>query len=235
MRGSEAASTEKQWWERSGGAGRTHEEREALWPLSPEERYIRIDVETDGPVPGMHSMLSIGAAAYNAWGQRVGKFSANLETLPDAITDDRTMAWWESQGDAWTRARERTKDPKTVMEDFHLFALGDGPRRSGPTGDGDVSRRLRRDVGYLVPPRIHKRRSVPAPLHRFEDTRNAAPGGRVRRGSKAQHAGDLVLRAPAQHVAVEDAVEQGELFVQIVQALREEHLRSSMTGQDVVS
>ena len=110
--------------------GETHEEREALWPLSPEERYISVDVETDGPVPGMHSMLSIGAAAYNAWGQRVGKFSANLETLPDAITDDRTMAWWESQGDAWTRARERTKDPKTVMEDFHLFALGDGPRRS---------------------------------------------------------------------------------------------------------
>ena len=72
--------------------GGTHEEREALWPLSSEERYISVDVETDGPVPGMHSMLSIGAAAYNAWGQGVGKFSANLETLPDAITDDRTMA-----------------------------------------------------------------------------------------------------------------------------------------------
>ena len=53
--------------------GETHEEREALWPLSSEERYISVDVETDGPAPGIHSMLSIGAAAYNAWGQRVGK------------------------------------------------------------------------------------------------------------------------------------------------------------------
>ena len=37
------------------------------------------------------------------------------------------------------------------------------------------------------------------------------------------------------HVAVEDAVEQGELFVKIVQALREEHVRASMTDQGVVS
>ena len=28
-------------------------------------------------------------------------------------------------------AREFTRDPKAVMVDFHLFALGDGPLRSG--------------------------------------------------------------------------------------------------------
>ena len=109
----------------------TEADREALWPLSPEERYISVDIEADGPVPGPHSMLSLGAAAYNAWGQQVGKFSANLETLPDATTDDGTMAWWEGQPEAWKRARERPREPATVMEDFHLFALGDGPRRSG--------------------------------------------------------------------------------------------------------
>ena len=82
-------------------------------------------------MPGLHSMLSLVAAAYNAWGQRVGKFSANLKTLPaDATTDDRTMVWWEGQPEAWKRARERPRDPKTVMEEFHVFALGEG-RRSG--------------------------------------------------------------------------------------------------------
>ena len=84
------------------GKKRWHREadREALWPLSGEERYISVDVETDGPVAGLHSMLSLGAAAYNAWGQRVGTFSANLKTLPDATTDDRTMAWWKGQPEA---------------------------------------------------------------------------------------------------------------------------------------
>ena len=40
---------------------------------------------------------------------------------------------------------------------------------------------------------------------------------------------------PPSHVAVEDAIEQGELFAKVVQALREERLRSSMTGHDVVT
>ena len=30
------------------------------------EIYISTDVETDGPIPGQHSMLSIGSAAYTA-------------------------------------------------------------------------------------------------------------------------------------------------------------------------
>ena len=70
-------------------------ERPTLWPLSAEERYISVDVETDRPAPGLHSMLSLRAAAYNTRRQRTAKFSANLETLPDATTDDRTMAWWK--------------------------------------------------------------------------------------------------------------------------------------------
>ena len=51
----------------------TQEDREALWPLSATERYISVDVEMDGPVPGLHSMLCLGAAAYNPWGQQIGK------------------------------------------------------------------------------------------------------------------------------------------------------------------
>ena len=82
-----------------------------------------ISSQTDPCPAPLHAEL--GAAAYNAWGQRVGKFSANLETLPDATTDDGTMAWWSGQPEAWKRARERPRDPKSVMEDFHLFALGD--------------------------------------------------------------------------------------------------------------
>ena len=40
--------------------------------------------EADGPIPGPHSMPSIGAAAYTADKVLVSTFSANLETLPGA-------------------------------------------------------------------------------------------------------------------------------------------------------
>ena len=62
-----------------------------MWPLINEECYVSVDVETDGPIPGVHSMLSLGAAAFDAeWSPR-GTWSANLEPLPEAAEDPRTM------------------------------------------------------------------------------------------------------------------------------------------------
>ena len=207
----------------------TEQDREALWPLSEEERYISVDVEADGPIPGRHSMLSLGAAAYNAWGQRVGKFSANLGTLPDATTDDRTMAWWETQPGAWKRARERARDPKTVMEEFHLFALGDGPRRSG------------RPVMVTYPAAfdamwvtwyLHAFTSGDPFRRRCIDLKTMAMqflGGGYANAAKRNMPPSWFSGRRHSHVAVQDAIEQGELFVNIVEALREERRRSAGT------
>ena len=200
----------------------TEQDREALWPLSPEERYISVDVEADGPVPGLHSMLSLGAAAYNVWGQHVGKFSANLETLPDATTDDRTMAWWKGQPEAWKRARERPQEPKKVMENFHLFALGDGPRRSG------------RPVMVTYPAAfdamwvtwyLHAFTSGDPFRRRCIDLKTLAMqllGGGYANAAKRNMPANWFSGRRHSHVAVQDAIEQGELFVNIVEALREE-------------
>jgi hypothetical protein len=65
------------------------------------EIYVSTDVETDGPIPGPHSMLSFGSAAYTADKQLIRTFTANLHTLPDASGHPATMAWWLSQPDAW--------------------------------------------------------------------------------------------------------------------------------------
>ena len=48
------------------------------------EIYVSTDVETNGPVAGKHSILSIGSAAYTAEKEMLSTFSANLETLPNA-------------------------------------------------------------------------------------------------------------------------------------------------------
>ena len=79
------------------------------------EIYISTDVETDGPIPGPHSMLSIGSAAYTADKQLVGTFSANLETLPGAAAHPRTAAWWATQPEAWAACRSNLEAPEAAM------------------------------------------------------------------------------------------------------------------------
>ena len=58
------------------------------------EIYVSTDIETDGPVPVVNSMLSFGSAAYLADKTLIGTFTANLETLPGAEPDPRTTEWW---------------------------------------------------------------------------------------------------------------------------------------------
>ena len=62
------------------------------------EIYISTDVETDGPIPGPHSMLSLGSAAYTADKILVSTFSANLETLPGASTSEDSRMVGQATG-----------------------------------------------------------------------------------------------------------------------------------------
>jgi hypothetical protein len=60
-------------------------------------------------------MLSFGSAAYLADKTLVSTFTANLETLPGAEADPRTMEWWQSQPEAWVACRENPEPPEDVM------------------------------------------------------------------------------------------------------------------------
>lgn len=79
------------------------------------EVYVSTDVEADGPIPGPHSMLSFASAAYLANKQLVGTFSVNLVTLPGASGHPRTMEWWRSQPEAWAACRKDPEDPATAI------------------------------------------------------------------------------------------------------------------------
>jgi hypothetical protein len=70
-----------------------------------KEIYVSTDVETDGPIPGPNSMLSLASVAFLANKEEVGTFSANLETLEGAKGDPDTMAWWKKQPEAWDACR----------------------------------------------------------------------------------------------------------------------------------
>ena len=82
------------------------------------EVYVSTDVETDGPIPGPHSMLSFASAAFTADKKQVGTFTANLDTLPGAAGHPKTMEWWQSQPEAWAACRKDTRPPEAVMPEY---------------------------------------------------------------------------------------------------------------------
>lgn len=82
------------------------------------EIYVSTDVETDGPIPGPHSMLSFGSAAYTADKRLVATFEANLQTMPGAVGHPDTMKWWETQPEAWAAHRINPRPPGEVMVEY---------------------------------------------------------------------------------------------------------------------
>src|SRR5262245_56411392 len=82
------------------------------------EIYVSTDVETDGPIPGVNSMLSFASAAYLPDKTLVSTFAVNLETLPEANPDPDTMAWWKTQPAAWQACRQDLKLPEQAMREY---------------------------------------------------------------------------------------------------------------------
>ena len=82
------------------------------------EIYVSTDIETDGPIPGPHSMLSFGSAAYTAEKELLGTFEANLQMLPGATGLPATMEWWKTQPAAWAECRRDPRDPEEAMHAY---------------------------------------------------------------------------------------------------------------------
>ncbi len=84
----------------------------------PPEIYVSTDVESDGPIPGPNSMLSLGSVALGADGTLYGEYSANLLELPGAAPDPKTMAWWRTQREAYDACRRDPRPAEVVMPEY---------------------------------------------------------------------------------------------------------------------
>lgn len=85
------------------------------------EIYVSTDVESDGPIPGPNSMLSFASAAYLADKTLIATFSANLETLPGAAADAETAAWWAQNAEAWKACRSNLEAPEAALKRYHAW------------------------------------------------------------------------------------------------------------------
>lgn len=128
--GAEALDADLQWepatWQQRGRplAVAPSNTQGSRWrgPMKPaNETYVSTDVETDGPIPGPHSMLSFASAAYRSDKMLVSTFSANLETLPGASGHPNTMAWWKQNPVAWEACRSNPETPDTAMARYLVW------------------------------------------------------------------------------------------------------------------
>ena len=180
------------------------------------EIYISVDVETDGPIPGPHSMLSIGCAAYLADKTLVSTFSANLETLPGAAGHPRTMAWWKTEQAAWEAHRKNCVPPEKAMTDCVAWL------KSLPGTPVFVACPVAFDFMFVQWYLIRFARAAPFG-HSGIDLRTLAM---ALENSDWQHTakGRMPTRwndpLPHTHIALDDALEQGAMFCNMLAELR---------------
>jgi hypothetical protein len=182
------------------------------------EIYVSTDVETDGPIPGPHSMLSFGSAAFLADKTMLGTFWANLELLPGAAGDLRTMDWWgrPENRSAWEAARRDPQDPAAAMKRYVEWLEG-----------------LPGKVVFVAYPAAFDFMFVYWYMIRFvgrspfshsaldmKTLAMALLGCPYREAVKRNMPGRWFDDVPHTHVALDDAIEQGRLFCNMLAELR---------------
>jgi hypothetical protein len=176
------------------------------------ELYISTDVETDGPIPGPHSMLSFGSAAYAADKRLVATFEANLHTLPNAESHPDTMAWWKTQPEAWAVCREDLREPAEAMRAYvaWLKALGGKPVFVGyPAGFDFLF-----VYWYLI--RFAGESPFSYSALDIKTFAMATLGTSYRETTKKRMPKQWFDDLPHTHKAIDDAIEQGALFCNIL-------------------
>lgn len=82
------------------------------------ELYASTDVEANGPIPGVYSMLSFGTCLFDSSGTELGSFYSNLELLPDAAEHPETADFWKEHQTAYNMTRHGLEQPSEVMHKY---------------------------------------------------------------------------------------------------------------------
>ena len=172
------------------------------------EIYVSTDVETDGPIPGPHSMLSFGSAAYTADKRLLSTYTANLELLEGASGHPPTMKWWQTQPEAWEACRKDLRPPREVMPEYRRW-LEDLPGRpvfvAYPAGF---------DFTFVYWYLIRFAGSSPFSYSALDIKTFAMAmlGTDYRDSVKRRMPRHWFDPLPHSHIALDDAIEQGALF-----------------------
>jgi len=179
------------------------------------EIYFSVDIEADGPCPGMNSMLSLGCAAFAHDGTRLDTFSANLAPLPESKPHPVTESWWAAQPpEVFDACRLEPEPPGEVMRRFAEWVV--------ETCAGALPVFVAWPVAFDFPFIDHylRRFTGTNPFgYKALDVQSLAMGAlgeaRYRRIVKSRLPPNWLPACPHTHVALDDAIEQGELFMNV--------------------
>ena len=183
---------------------------------SKAETYISVDIETDGPIPGPHSMLSFGAAAFSAEGEMLDTFTRNLELLEGASAHPDTQRFWQDNQAAYKATRSNPVRPAAAMQDFDTWVAGLGGRPvfvAYPAGFDFT-------FMYWYMMRFTGRSPFSFSALDMKTLAMALLQGGYRDATKRNMPRRWFSKRRHTHVALDDAIEQGELFVNMLRECR---------------
>lgn len=180
----------------------------------PTEIYISTDIEADGRIPGPHSMLSFASVALDLEGQQHGTFTANLELLDGAAPDPETALFWAKHPAAYDATRVGTRPPQNVMPKYAdwLDALPGNPVFVGYPAAWDFMF----IYWYLI--RFAGRSPFSHSALDIKTLAMAMLKQPYRENTKRSMPKAWFPRLPHTHIALDDAIEQGLLFVNMWRA-----------------
>jgi hypothetical protein len=178
-----------------------------------QEIYVSTDVETDGPIPGQNSMLSLGSAAFLSDKTLLGTFSVNLETLPHALPDPVTSLWWQTQPKAWEACRINLEHPEKAMKNYVVWlkTLPGRPIFVGYPAAFDFM------FTYWYLMRFAGESPFSFSALDIKTYAMAMLRTEYRKAVKANMPKNWFDNYPHTHIAVDDALEQGALFCNMLQ------------------
>jgi hypothetical protein len=173
------------------------------------ELYCSVDIEADGRIPGPSSMLSLGAAMYD-WEKRLlGTFSANLKLLPLARPEKDTAEFWAKNQAAYAATRVGLEAPDVAMNRFcdWVESFDGKPVFVGYPAVFDWTWTYWYLINFAGRSPFGFSNAVDIKTYAMATLRQTLRGT-----SKRTMPPEWFDEAPHTHVAVEDAIEQGALF-----------------------
>lgn len=191
--------------------------------MAKPELYVSTDIETDGPIPGPNSLLSLGSAVYTADKQLIATFTVNLQTLPGAKADPKTAAWWKTQKAAWAACRKDPEPPETAIPRYAqwLKALPGKPVFVAYPAGFDFS------FAYWYLMRFAGESPFSFSALDIKSFAMAELGLDFRDVIKHRLPKSWFDPLPHNHIALDDAIEQGALFCNMLAASRQRRQRGS--------
>lgn len=89
--------------------------------MTAREIYVSTDVESDGPIPGPYSLLSLASVAYDRKGRCLGEVSYNLSPLPGAGVHPGTAAFFAKHPEAYAALQTDRLAPSEAMAAYRRW------------------------------------------------------------------------------------------------------------------